>query len=77
MAVRDVIELLIPIFIILVGGMVFFVVLFMGIDYATCKGFGAATETSVRYSFGCYVEVDGKFVPREYVYGNAHELRHK
>lgn len=48
-----------------------------GASYIDCRSFGQVTGHNVRYAWGCYVEVDGKFVPREYVYGSAHELRHK
>jgi hypothetical protein len=44
-------------------------------DYIKCSGFERSTGITTLWNFGCYANVDGKWVPQEYVYGNAHELR--
>ena len=46
------------------------------VDYMTCRGF-ANTGYETRWEFGCYAKVDGKWIPKDYVYGNAHEIRMK
>jgi hypothetical protein len=62
---------------IIVGGLSILAAFLFTMDYYQCQGFSNATGRSVRYSWGCYVEVQGEYVPKEYVYGKAHELRHK
>jgi len=68
--IAPVIVFIVALFAAVIGG-------FVGIDYLGCRGFGEATGRNVQYAFGCYVEINGQYVPREYVYGAAHELRHK
>jgi len=46
------------------------------VDYTTCKGF-ATTGYETRWHFGCYAKVDGTWMPKEYVYGSAQEIRIK
>jgi hypothetical protein len=46
------------------------------VDYTTCKGF-ANTGYETRWQFGCYAKVDGTWMPKEYVYGSAQEIRIK
>lgn len=46
-------------------------------DYAMCKGFGASVGTETRWNFGCYVKKGYQWVPKEYYFGDAHELRVK
>lgn len=43
------------------------------VQYAKCVGFGRATGANVRYDWGCYVEVNGEWVSKDYAY----ELRKK
>lgn len=46
--------------------------------YLDCNGFGAATGLATRWNFsGCYAKVDNQWVPKQYVFGNAEELRIK
>jgi hypothetical protein len=47
------------------------------IDYTDCHYFGKATGNKTKWSFGCYVEMDGKYVPKKYFYGDVNELRIK
>jgi len=47
-------------------------------DRVDCSGFQEATGIETQYSgLKCYAKVDGKFVPKEYVFGNAIEARVK
>jgi len=55
----------------------FIALVVIGGDYATCKGFEAATGYETKYSFGCYAKVEDKWVPSQFVFGDAHELRKK
>jgi hypothetical protein len=51
--------------------------IFSGIDYTDCHYFEKATGNKTKWSFGCYVEMDGKYVPKKYFYGDVNELRIK
>lgn len=44
-------------------------------DSLSCAGFQKGTGYETRYNLGCYANVDGKWVPKEYVFGNANEIR--
>lgn len=45
------------------------------LDAVHCAGFGRATGHETRYHLACYVKVGDRWVPLDYVYGNAVELR--
>lgn len=47
------------------------------VDYLDCVGFESATGTNTRWRFECYAEIDGKWVPKKYIFGDAYELRLK
>lgn len=51
--------------------------IFAGIDYISCRGFANGTGIETRWEWGCYARMDGKWVPKEYVFGSAHEVRLK
>lgn len=75
----DFLELLIPVFVILLGSLVLVALvagLITGIDYLECRGF-AAVGHETRYEWGCYAKVGDEWVPKSYVYGKANELRIK
>jgi hypothetical protein len=65
-----VIVIIIGIATLVVGGMT-------TISYLQCYGLHRATGIEVRYDFGCYAKVDNRWVPSQYVFGTAHELRIK
>ena len=55
-----------------------FIALFaLSISYASCKGFEDGTGIETKFEFGCYANVDGKWLPAEYVFGDVNELRIK
>lgn len=45
------------------------------VDYLSCIGFAQGTGIETRWSWGCYANVGGEWVPSKYVFGQAHELR--
>lgn len=47
------------------------------IEYVDCLGFESGTGIKTKWAWGCYAEVDGKWVPKQYAFGDAHELRVK
>ena len=51
--------------------------LYATVDYMACRGFAKGTGMETRWEWGCYAKVDGKWVPKEFVFGNAHDLRVK
>jgi hypothetical protein len=46
-----------------------------GLTYLDCMGFGAGTGMKTRFAWGCYVETKDGWVPKEYAFGAAHEVR--
>lgn len=58
---------LIPI--VLFGGAIFGIA--VGVEAYSCRTFSQATGIETKYNFGCYALLEGKWVPKEYVYGNA------
>lgn len=47
-------------------------------DRIDCSGFETATGTKTEYhGFTCYAQVQGQWVPKQYVFGDAHEVRLK
>jgi hypothetical protein len=46
-------------------------------SYFDCKGFAKGTGYQTKFEWGCYANVNGKWMPQQYVYGSAHELRMK
>ena len=48
-----------------------------GVDYLNCSGLQTGTGIPTRWSWGCYAQVNGRWVPSKYVFGDAHELRIK
>jgi len=46
-------------------------------EYVMCTGLERATGIETRYDWACYAKVDGKWVPANYVWGDAHEMRVK
>lgn len=49
--------------------------LFWFVESSKCAAFGRATGYETKFDWDCYAKVDGKFVPREFVFGRAIELR--
>lgn len=63
-----------------VAGVVVFAGLFaviVGVDWLDCRGFARGTGIETRWEWGCYASVDGKWVPKKYAFGDAHEVRVK
>ena len=52
-------------------------VLAISISYASCKGFESGTGIETKWKFGCYANVNGEWLPAEYVFGDVNELRIK
>jgi hypothetical protein len=52
-------------------------VLTISISYASCKGFESGTGIETKWKFGCYANVDGNWIPADYVFGDVNELRIK
>ena len=50
---------------------------FVGADYLDCRGFEKGTGIETRWEWGCYAKVDGKWIPKSYVFGQANEVRIK
>ena len=46
-------------------------------SYLSCRGFANGTGIETRWEWGCYAKVDGKWVPSQYVFGAANEVRLK
>lgn len=46
-------------------------------DAVNCWAFSNATGYETKWRLTCYAKVDNKWVPKQYVFGNAHELRIK
>ena len=74
---RDVIEL----FSIIVG-VVFCILLstfllILGFNYIDCSALEKTGYKTQFYWGKCMVQVDGKYVPKEYVFGNVNEFRVK
>jgi hypothetical protein len=49
----------------------------LGASYLDCRGFGKTTGIETQWNWGCYAKVNGEWVPKDYVFGDAHELRGK
>jgi hypothetical protein len=72
---KDFIAIFAPIFAVIIIVILLVAGIMVPIDYVTCKGFGAGVGAETRWSLGCYVRKDGQWVPKDYYFGNAHELR--
>jgi hypothetical protein len=48
-----------------------------GTDYLDCRGFQTGTGIETKWEWGCYAKVDGQWVPKQYVFGKANEIRLK
>jgi len=72
-------DVIVPFLLIaLVAACIFFIIaVSVGIDYLDCRGFQKGTGIETRYEWGCYANVDGRWVPKEYAFGNANEFRIK
>lgn len=46
-------------------------------DYTDCKGFNKGTGIETRWWWGCYANVEGQWVPKDYAFGKVNELRLK
>ena len=57
--------------VLLIGGLV------VSVNYASCKGFESGTGIETKWKFGCYANVNGEWLPAEYVFGDVNELRIK
>lgn len=51
--------------------------LIAGTDYLDCRGFEQGTGIHTKWAWGCYAEVNGKWIPKDYAFGDVHELRIK
>lgn len=47
------------------------------ISYLDCRGFANGTGIETRWAWGCYANVDGRWVPSKYVFGETNEIRVK
>jgi len=59
---------------VLLGGVFAFAVI---VDKLDCGGFERATGIETRWEWACYAKVDGKWIPKKFVFGDANELRIK
>jgi hypothetical protein len=51
--------------------------LVVAVDYLDCQGFNKGTGIETRWHWGCYAKVDDQWVPKQYAFGSAHEVRIK
>ena len=66
------------VFLLFIFGVVVFIGgLVVSVNYASCKGFESGTGIETKWKFGCYANVDGNWLPAEYVFGDVNELRIK
>ncbi len=70
-------EIWAPLLLVCAGMPIVFVVAFVGVNYLDCRGFQSGTGIPTKWEWGCYAQVDGRWVPKDYAFGDAHELRHK
>jgi hypothetical protein len=73
----DFIAVSIALFLAMIVVFAFIVTAWASVDYLDCSGFERGTGIKTRWSFGCYAEVNGKWVPKQYAFGDAHEVRVK
>lgn len=74
---RDFIEFVAFAFVGILAVTGLFVGLVASVDYLDCRGFERGTGVETRWTWGCYAQVDGQWVPKKYVFGEAAELRVK
>lgn len=74
---RDLLEFLIPMFLVVLLIIFAAVGLIAGLDYLDCRGFHQGTGIETRWSWGCYAKVEGQWVPKDYAFGKVNELRLK
>ena len=74
---RDFMEFFVPLLLMLGVLLILLVGVFVSVDYLDCRGFNKGTGIETKWSWGCYANVDGKWVPKAYAFGNAHEVRVK
>lgn len=55
----------------------FFLAFACAIDYLDCRGFSGATGIETSWRWGCYAKVGDRWVPKDFVFGKANELRIK
>lgn len=74
---QDLMEFFAPFF--LIGAVLIFVVtgLAVGLEMLDCSGFARGTGYETRWAWGCYAKVGNEWVPKDYVFGKAQELRLK
>lgn len=72
-----VMEVILPVAILAIVAIVMLFSLIAITDYVDCAGFQNGTGIETRWSWGCYAKVNGEWVPKDYVFGKAHELRFK
>ena len=70
-------ELLLPIGLCFGSMVLAIAALFAGLDYLDCAGFQSGTGIETRWRWGCYAKQDGAWMPKEFVFGKANELRIK
>lgn len=73
-------DVLVPVFVtvgLLLIAAIFIIGVAFGLDYADCRGFESGTGIKTKWAWSCYAEVDGKWVPKQYAFGEAHEVRVK
>ncbi len=66
---RDAFEMLFVIVAICGGFMAIVLSVLYGVDRYDCAAFEQATGVETKYEFGCYAKQNGKWVPKEYVFG--------
>lgn len=71
------VEVLLPLALMAAIGLGGLAGLMAGWDYLDCKGFSNGTGIETRWWWGCYANVEGQWVPKDYAFGKAHELRLK
>jgi hypothetical protein len=66
---REAIEMMFGVVAIVGGVMTIVFALIYGFDRYDCAAFERATGVETKYEFGCYAKQNGKWVPKEYVFG--------
>jgi len=65
------------IFAFMAGAAILITGVWVAIDYTQCRGFQQGTGIETKWTWGCYAKVGERWVPAQYVFGDAKELRLK
>ena len=74
---RYLIEDVLPPFLFVLAVLMLAFGILSGGDYLSCRGFQQGTGIETRWFWSCYAKMDGVWVPKDYVFGSAKELRLK